>query len=327
MEGFMKYKNAITLALGFVVFCSHAADSIDDMKAAIQADTQLAELARQLMAAKQNYDQALSKYKTFRLGMSPGIKLSAETAAVTVDADKAAGLEDSAAFAAAKAQTDAEKQSAAAAATRTYKDVAEKKRALEANVTVWKNKLLVAQRLKDQGERELAAADGSPPRSSTPGTQNPPSTQNQVIKPTVQITKDASGNTVVVRTGTATVSNPTPTGTVVSTVNYDSLSAKDKIAAANKDIQEAQQELMKAEQALAAIAGEVASAESAKKTADANAPVAPKTKKVIGIYVLNDGTTLEALSVMEAGDDYIIKTEAGMKTVKKTDVKDIRLQQ
>jgi hypothetical protein len=48
-----------------------------------------------------------------------------------------------------------------------------------------------------------------------------------------------------------------------------------------------------------------------------------KADRVVAIYTLNDGAMIEALSVVETDTEYVLKTTAGFKTVKRTDVVEI----
>jgi hypothetical protein len=50
----------------------------------------------------------------------------------------------------------------------------------------------------------------------------------------------------------------------------------------------------------------------------------PEVKKAVAIYVLKDGKSIHVISAVLADDEYILKTESGMQTVKKADVAEIK---
>jgi hypothetical protein len=300
-------KNLSLVAL--LCMSSLHAESVDEMKSAIRADEQLAELARSVnMAkaaadiAKAQLDRAVLDYKNFRLAFV-NQKLSADTAALVVDADKAAELQNRIDFDVAKKQVEGDKAArdkaaadAAAKAGHDFHTVAEKKRALEAQVTACKNKIAAAERLREQGQRDMQAA------------------------------RDLANNRNYRESGRDGTQTWAGNGVVYSNAN-ELAAAQAKIDQADKDARDAQMAYVKAQQDLNAIAGDVNAAEAAKKTADAAAPVAAAKTKVVAVYMLNDGSNVEALSSMQSGDEYIVKTDAGMKTLKKSDVKDVRYPQ
>ena len=167
-----------------------------------------------------------------------------------------------------------------------------RKDAAQRAVIIWKNRIAAARNAKARAQNDLANSQAG---QSAPGG--------------------------VVQRG-----ERSGTGVMVFDHGVDVSAVEQQAAAAGRSETEAVAALAKAQAELDAVNAEYESALTSKQNADRRlAAVAPPRdkNKVVASYGLTDGRKLDALCVIESGDDVWIKTSSGIVLIKRGDIEEV----
>ena len=103
-------------------------------------------------------------------------------------------------------------------------------------------------------------------------------------------------------------------------------SAQTQIAGADKALAEAEAALKKAQDEFDAVSNDYDSAQTSLQNADQRLSLvapAPDKSRIYATYALTDGRRLDALCVIESGEDIWIRTSTGVKSFKRSDVEEV----
>jgi hypothetical protein len=210
-------------------------------------------------------------------------------------------------------------------ASRRLNDLEWKKQTAQRAVIAWKNKLEAAEHSKEKAAVDLANAQAQNSAHASPKQQDrrryDPLGGNDPLDSGPGGTASATGN----KTGRHNSGMSGPTVTWAFS-NQEATAAQEQQADSEQAIATCRAALQKAQESLTRLTADYESALTAKEAADRRLALvapAPQQNKVFATYTLLDGRKLEALCVIESGDDIWIKTGAGVQTLKRTDIEEI----
>jgi chromosome segregation ATPase len=191
-------------------------------------------------------------------------------------------------------------------AARKLNELAWKKQTAQRAMIIWKNRLDAARNSKARAQLDLGNAQTASRSAGNPGVSRPlPGQLDQ---------------------GPANAANGSGSMTAPNTTREAVDSAQAQLGGADKAIAEAETSLKKAQDEFEAISKEYDSAQTALQNADRRLSLvapAPDKSKIYATYALTDGRRVDALCVIESGDDIWVRTSTGMESFKRSEVEEV----
>ena len=228
---------------------------------------------------------------------------------------------------------DARKKSAAVRAaqlervdaSRRLNELEWKKQTAQRAVIAWRNKLGAAEHSKEKAAIDLINAQNQA-NGHAAAAQPPQRGRSDPLAGLDGGGPDRAGDSNDANAGKRSSSGGGATVSWAYSQQEAVNAAQDQQAGSEKAIATYRAELQRAQAELTRLTTDYESALGAKQAADRRLSLvapAPQQNRVFATYSMLDGRKLEALCVIEAGDDIWIKTGSGIQTIKRTDIEEI----
>ncbi len=206
-------------------------------------------------------------------------------------------------------------------ASRRLNDLAWKKQTAQRLVIAWRNKLQAAEHSREKSDLDLINAQAQPNGASSAAA--PRRRYDPLEGPDPSLGQGGGGEMDGSSRGQNRRSAAGPSVIFISSNREAVENAQAQQLGAAKAIDAAKAALAKAQEDLTRFTADYESALTAKQSADRRlaqlAPPQPQNR-VFATYSMLDGRKLEAICVIESGDDIWVKTGSGIETIKRADV-------